>query len=271
MMLNTAIPRRESTSGKRGLPGGGATFGESSRPPSVRLDASGSAAVSSIVPGRASDTNLGDDASRSPALEARGPHVMLASQVLAKRETASRHPCGRRSGKMHTPTDARSRSVQTRARTLANDHHEVKDAGAPAVMRTRRVGPPGRCGETAALPWHGQIARATRGRDLHLNVPFPRKQPDLLMAESPPTGGLSALNGHRSRPCCAAPVQRSTSARPFRTLPIDARGAVCDASLEDGLRPLPSNSPSSPSIAHSTSERGAGRRCLRAGCRSTWP
>src|SRR5260370_25262948 len=51
-----------------------------------------------------------------------------------------------------------------------------------------------RCWETGALPWHGQIARATRGRDLHLNVPFPRKQPDLLMAESPPMGGLSAFN-----------------------------------------------------------------------------
>jgi len=36
---------------------------------------------------------------------------------------------------------------------------------------------------------------ATRGRDLLLNVPFPRKPPDLLMAESPPPGGLSALNG----------------------------------------------------------------------------
>src|SRR3954451_3496668 len=32
-----------------------------------------------------------------------------------------------------------------------------------------------------------------------LNVPFPRKPPDLLMAESPPTGGLSALTG-RTRP-----------------------------------------------------------------------
>jgi hypothetical protein len=34
---------------------------------------------------------------------------------------------------------------------------------------------------------------ATRGRDLHLNVPFPREPPDLLMAESPLTGGLSAF------------------------------------------------------------------------------
>ena len=133
-------------------------------------------------------------------------------------------------------------------------------------------GAPGRCGETAALPLHGQIARATRGRDLHLNVPFPRKQPDLLMAESPPTGGLSALNRHRSRPpCCAAPVQRSTSARPSRTLPIDARGGGVRRISGGRPAPLPSNSPSSPSITHSTSERGAGRRCLRAGCRSAWP
>src|ERR1700693_4593362 len=55
-------------------------------------------------------------------------------------------------------------------------------------------GAPARCWETGALRWEGQIARATRGRDLHLNVPFPRKQPDLLMAESPPMGGLSAFN-----------------------------------------------------------------------------
>jgi hypothetical protein len=42
---------------------------------------------------------------------------------------------------------------------------------------------------------------ATRGRDFLLNVPFPRKQPDLLMAESPSTGGLSALTDtHRAYP-----------------------------------------------------------------------
>src|SRR5947209_18291557 len=47
---------------------------------------------------------------------------------------------------------------------------------------------------------------ATRGRDLLLNVPFPRKQPDLLMAESPLTGGLSAFNGRAPRAdVCAAP------------------------------------------------------------------
>jgi hypothetical protein len=51
-----------------------------------------------------------------------------------------------------------------------------------------------------ALRWQGQIARATRGRDLHLNVPFPRKPPDLLMAESPPTGGLSALTATAAVP-----------------------------------------------------------------------
>src|SRR5919112_775438 len=31
-----------------------------------------------------------------------------------------------------------------------------------------------------------------------LNVPFPRKPPDLLMAESPPTGGLSAFKEPQS-------------------------------------------------------------------------
>src|ERR1700693_5611554 len=77
-------------------------------------------------------------------------------------------------------------------------------AGAPAVTRTRRVSRQRRCSEAGALPWQGQIAKATRGRDLHLNVPFPRKPPDLLMAESPPTGGVSALTGPaapRLEPC----------------------------------------------------------------------
>jgi hypothetical protein len=50
-----------------------------------------------------------------------------------------------------------------------------------------------------ALLWSCQIAKATRGRDLLLNVPFPRKPPDLLMAESPPKGGLSALRGADAR------------------------------------------------------------------------
>ena len=63
-----------------------------------------------------------------------------------------------------------------------------------AVTRPRRVGAKAMLGE-GALSWQGQIAMATGGRDLHLNVPFPRKQPDLLMAESPSTGGLSALTG----------------------------------------------------------------------------
>ena len=58
-----------------------------------------------------------------------------------------------------------------------------------------------------ALLWRGQTARATRGRDLQLNVPFPRKPPDLLMAESPPPGGLSALTG----PCRIRAGCRSAS------------------------------------------------------------
>jgi hypothetical protein len=48
-----------------------------------------------------------------------------------------------------------------------------------------------------------------------LNVPFPRKPPDLLMAESPPTGGLSAFNGPAVDPWCAAPLQPS-SRRPAK-------------------------------------------------------
>jgi hypothetical protein len=80
-------------------------------------------------------------------------------------------------------------------------------AGAPAVTRPRRVSRQRRCSEACALRWQGQIARATRGRDLHLNVPFPRKPPDLLMAESPPTGGLSAFN----QPAVDTPLLRGAS------------------------------------------------------------
>src|SRR3954453_22384187 len=66
-----------------------------------------------------------------------------------------------------------------------------------AVSMSPRVGPD-------ALRWERQTARATWGRDLQLNVPFPRKPPDLLMAESPPTGGLSALTGRAARPARGA-------------------------------------------------------------------
>jgi hypothetical protein len=152
-------------------------------------------------------------------------------------------------------------------------------AGAPAVTRPCRVSRQRRCSEADALPWQGQIARATRGRDLHLNVPFPRKQPDLLMAESPPTGGLSALTGPQPPPLVARRLSSPhTPARPARysseatrTLPIDARGAVWDASLEDGPRPA-EHQPVEP-VHHGLDEResGAGRRRIRAGCRSASP
>jgi hypothetical protein len=46
-----------------------------------------------------------------------------------------------------------------------------------------------------------------------LNVPFPRKPPDLLMAESPPTGGLSALTGARWRLLRRAGPSRARQAR----------------------------------------------------------
>src|SRR3954468_24285579 len=61
---------------------------------------------------------------------------------------------------------------------------------------------PRRRSEAGALSWWGQTARATRGRDLLLNIPFPREPPDLLMAESPPKGGLSAFNGPAVDPSC---------------------------------------------------------------------
>jgi hypothetical protein len=150
------------------------------------------------------------------------------------------------------------------------------DRGCASGARPRRVSRHRRCSEASALRWRSQIARATRGRDLHLNVPFPRKPPDLLMAESPPTGGLSAFN----RPAVDPLVARRLSSlhtptgpgRCFsgasRTLPIDARGAVWDASLEDGPR-LAEHQSVEP-VHHGLDEResGAGGRRIRAGCRS---
>jgi len=84
--------------------------------------------------------------------------------------------------------------------------------------------------EAGALRWQGQTARATRGRDLQLNVPFPRKPPDLLMAESPPTGGLSAFNRPAGDPG-AAPLQPSHAGPPSSMLleatrSLPGRGAV---------------------------------------------
>src|SRR5450631_584650 len=92
-------------------------------------------------------------------------------------------------------------------------------AGAPVVTRPPWVSRQRRCSEAGALRWQGQIARATRGRDLQLNVPFPRKPPDLLMAESPPTGGLSALTGPQPPPLvCVAPLQLSHAGPPSSIL-----------------------------------------------------
>ena len=135
-------------------------------------------------------------------------------------------------------------------------------AGAPAVTRPRRVSRQRRCSEAGALGWQGQIARATRGRDLHLNVPFPRKPPDLLMAESPPTGGLSALTGPRPPLCCASPA---LTRRPAQLDTPRKRLEPCQSTLEvrcggiSGGRPArcPSISPSSPSITDSTNAKAA--------------
>jgi hypothetical protein len=118
-------------------------------------------------------------------------------------------------------------------------------AGAPAVTRPRRVSRRRRFSEAGALRWQGQIARATRGRDLHLNVPFPRKPPDLLMAESPPTGGLSALTGPQPPPsCCAAPLQPSHAGPPSSILlgsdsNLADRRSRCGVGRISGGRPAP--------------------------------
>jgi hypothetical protein len=100
-----------------------------------------------------------------------------------------------------------------------------------------RVSRQRRCSQAGALRWQGQIARATRGRDLHLNVPLPRKPPDLLMAESPPTGGLSAFN-ELSTPCRPALARRPPCSIRLKSdsLSIDARGAGRDVPPKEGPR-----------------------------------
>ena len=104
-------------------------------------------------------------------------------------------------------------------------------AGAPAVTRPRRVSRQRRCSEAGALGWQGQIARATRGRDLHLNVPFPRKPPDLLMAESPPTGGLSALTGPRPPPLLRG-ASPALTRRPPSSILLGSDSNPCQSTLE---------------------------------------
>ena len=83
--------------------------------------------------------------------------------------------------------------------------------------------------DAGALRSDRQIARATRGRDLHLNVPFPREPPDLLMAESPLTGGLSALNSPAIAPLVAthgSTLMRGASVEAVQTLQSRVR-RVC--------------------------------------------
>ena len=105
-------------------------------------------------------------------------------------------------------------------------------------------GAPGRFWEARALRWQGQIARATRGRDLQLNVPFPRKPPDLLMAESPPTGGLSAFNGPAVDPLVRGACPALTRRPPSSILlgsdsNLANRRSGCGVGRISGGRPAP--------------------------------
>src|SRR4051794_39551157 len=86
---------------------------------------------------------------------------------------------------------------------------------------------------TRALPCLGQIAKATRGRDLLMNVPLPRKPPDLLMAESPPTGGLSAFYGPVMRRGRAStmPTAAGTAGARFRRLCVSGDDRRCHGVL----------------------------------------
>ena len=141
-------------------------------------------------------------------------------------QRAARAPVPRLTGEEQAPLavdDHRLRRPQPERRTRARGRRchgcTARDAARPSTARSSGLplwetrlslvgltpAPPppargpGKPLLAGALPWRGQTARATRGRDLQLNVPFPRKPPDLLMAESPPAGGLSALRA-RSRP-----------------------------------------------------------------------
>jgi hypothetical protein len=176
-----------------------------------------------------------------------------------------------------TLASALRRASRRRRRGACSARQGYIAPAAASANGGRHVGcAPGRCWRTRALPWQGQIARATRGRDLHLNVPFPRKQPDLLMAESPPTGGLSALKGPRSRsPRGAAPVPRSASAVQLDAASHDASSVgrqvrVPGEHISGGWSaPCRASGPSS-RPSRSASERRR-KPCLRAGCRSTSP
>jgi len=113
---------------------------------------------------------------------------------------------------------------------------EPTSASQTSLKQKRRTGTPSlerRCSEAGALRLEGQIARATRGRDLHLNVPFPREPPDLLMAESPPTGGLSALTREQPQPLLRGACPALTAGGSSSILSADSTGAKAARTAAD--------------------------------------
>jgi hypothetical protein len=118
-----------------------------------------------------------------------------------------------------------------------------------------------------ALRWKGQTARATRGRDLQLNVPFPRKPPDLLMAESPPEGGLSALTGPRSNRRARRPpaITRRPPSSMLDSNPANGREARSGTHLSRTARAVRR------SLRRAVDHGLNGRRRIRAGCRLASP
>ena len=129
---------------------------------------------------------------RASAAPRRGRRIQRQARVLRFDEIAERVAADAVSDEAGRTGGGQSAQPKRSPGPVLASCKNVTDRGRATRSPRRRSG-------AGALPWQGQTARATRGRDLQLNVPFPRKPPDLLMAESPPTGGLSAFKGARNR------------------------------------------------------------------------
>jgi hypothetical protein len=137
---------------------------------------------------------------REPAsggLKGRSPSPVGVMRPGRDTANATRHGGGdsKREAPSSRNATGRSRCVSriAVARRPSGDHHAAARVSSGAIARTGRracsigVDDEGPIWPWRGVPYHGwgQAAKATRGRDLLRNVPFPRKPPDLLMAESP--------------------------------------------------------------------------------------
>jgi hypothetical protein len=113
-------------------------------------------------------------------------------------------------------------------------HEQSKAAPDPSCD-----GAPVRVGEWP-LRWQGQTARATRGRDLQLNVHFPRRPPDLLMAESPPARTGNHQRSRHRRPWTWHPSSGQDAGRSTRGIAHSTSAARPGASTHRRTLPHPS-------------------------------